>query len=269
MKKILILLVVLSGWLACAIVYFGRQKTPAPAPVVESTPAPVSAPPEEIAPPKRESPAPAPVVAATPVKVAPATPSEPKLDDSKVRIRQAVDTLLSAKTAETKHAVFQQLIKDGQLDAAMDELKRRMVDDPGNAQIPTTLGEAQLNKVRLLKESGAEVNELGILAMQADQSFNAALKIDANNWEANFMKASSMYYWPANEERDAQVVQRLSSLIDQQDTMTPNPAFAQTYLVLGNQFLKIGQPDKAMGTWQLGLQKFPNDPALIKKINGK
>src|ERR1043165_5706658 len=154
MKKLLILLVVLSGWIACGIVYFSRQKanTP-PAPVVESTPAPVSMPPEEIAAPKRESTERTPVVAVAPANVASPLPSGPRPDNSKMLIRQAVDTLLSAKSAETKHAAFQQLIKDGQLDAAMDELKRRMADDPNNAQLPTTLGEAQLNKLRMAKEA--------------------------------------------------------------------------------------------------------------------
>ena len=151
----------------------------------------------------------------------------------------------------------------------MAELKQRMADNPNNAQLPTTLGEAQLNQLRALKDSGGDQNDLGILAMQADQSFNAALKIDPQNWEANFVKAASMYYWPADEKRDADVVQRLSGLIDQQETMTPNPAFVQTYVVLGNQYEKLGQHDKAAATWQLGLTKFPNDPALLKKINGQ
>jgi TolA-binding protein len=63
-------------------------------------------------------------------------------------------------------------------------------------------------------------------------------------------------------------VQRLANLIDQQETMPSQPEFAQTYVVLGNEYQKIGQPDKAMATWQLGAQKFPNDSSLQKKING-
>jgi len=83
------------------------------------------------------------------------------------------------------------------------------------------------------------------------------------------MKSSSMYYWPADPARDNDVVQRLSSLIDQQGTMPSQPQFAQTYVVLGNEYEKTGQPDKAMATWQLGAQQFPNDPTLQKKISGQ
>jgi tetratricopeptide (TPR) repeat protein len=104
--------------------------------------------------------------------------------------------------------------------------------------------------------------------MQADQSFNAALKIDPANYEAQLVKSISQTFWPADPARDGQVVQTLAGLIDRQETMTPQPDFAQTYLYLGNEYQKIGQPDKALATWQLGLAKFPNDPALLGKING-
>jgi len=207
-----------------------------------------------------------------PEKALPAAPvvSESKSDDAANPVHKAVDALLSAKSAGEKHELFQQLIKSGQMDQAIAELKQRAADDPKNPQLPTTIGEALLNKVRALHEAGgSDVNEMGILAMQADQSFNAALKIDPQNWEANFVKAASMYYWPTDVGRDNDVVQRLSNLIDQQETMTPNPAFVQPYVVLGNEYQKIGQPEKALATWQLGLTKFPNDPTLQKKINGQ
>lgn len=184
-------------------------------------------------------------------------------------ISTAVDALLSATSAEEKHNLFEHLRKSGQLEAVIAELKQRMTDNPNDAEIPATLGAAQLNQVRLIKESGGDEDQMGILAMQADQSFNAALKIDPQNWEANFLKAASMYYWPANSERDNEVVQRLSGLIDQQETMASKPEFAQTYLVLGNEYQKIGQPEKAQATWQLGLQKFPNSPELQQKVGGQ
>ncbi len=270
MKKIITLVVaVFAGIILGKIIFTNRAATPPAAPMAESAPA-QAAPLEKISAPKPE-PLPVSASAVEPPKIPATTPviSEIKPDDSANPIHKAVDALLSAKSAKEKHDLFQQLIKDGQMDAAIAELKQRAADNPNNAQLPTTLGEAQLNKVRAIKEAGGDVNELGILAMQADQSFNAALKIDPQNWEANFVKASSQFYWPPDEKRDADVVQRLSGLIDQQETMTPNPAFVQTYVVLGNQYEKLGQHEKATATWQLGLQKFPNDPALLKKIGGQ
>ena len=273
MKKSIILFVVLCGGIACAIVFLNKQKSaPTPAPVAEApaaqptTPAPA----EPVRAPRSAAMATPPSVPlATPAQAIASAALEAKTADMASPIHKTVDALLSAKSAAEKHALFEDLVKSGKIDDAIADLKQRMADNPTNAGIPTTLGEAQLNKVRALHDAGGDINEIGILAMQADQSFNAALKIDPQNWEASFVKASSMYYWPADPTRDSEVVQRLSGLIDQQETMTPMPAFAQTYLVLGNEYQKIGQPDKATATWQLGLTKFPNDPSLQKKLNGQ
>ena len=65
------------------------------------------------------------------------------------------------------------------------------------------------------------------------------------------------------------MAQRLSNLIDQQDSMPSRTEFSQTYVLLGNQYQKLGESDKAMATWQLGLQKFPGDTALRGKISGQ
>jgi tetratricopeptide (TPR) repeat protein len=270
MKKSLIVFVVLCVGLAGAVIYLNRPKAVAPPPVSIAESASPAAP-EKTAAPQPATPPTISANASEPGKTSVVAPvaSAAKPDDAANPIRKAVDALLSAKSAAEKHELFQQLIKSGQMDQAIAELKQRAAENPNDAEIPTTIGEAQLNQVRALKEAGGDVNEMGILAMQADQSFNAALKIDPQNWEANFVKAASMYYWPAEVARDNDVVQRLSNLIDQQETMAAQPQFVQTYVVLGNEYQKIGQPDKAVATWQLGLTKFPNDPTLLKKINGQ
>jgi tetratricopeptide (TPR) repeat protein len=194
---------------------------------------------------------------------------ETKTDDAARAIHKIVDALLSAKSAAEKHELFEQLIKSGQLDQAIAELKQREADNPNDPEIPTTIGEAQLNEIKALHDSGADTDQMGILAMQADQNFNAALKIDPSNWEAQYVKDASMYYWPADPTRDNNVIQSLASLIDQQENLPAQPQFAQTYLLLGNEYQKMGQPDKALATWQLGAQKFPNDPTLQQKIGGQ
>ncbi len=268
MKKVILVLVGFCAVVACTIVYSSRQKAAPPAPTTETA---AQTQPEKAIIPKPELPATNPANASEPAKAPVATPvvNATRPDDTTSAIHKAVDALLSAKNAAEKHELFQQLIKSGQMDQAIAELRQRAADDPNNPQLPTTIGEALLNKVRVIHEAGGDINDQGILAMQADQSFNAALKIDPQNWEANFVKAASMYYWPPDATRDADVVQRLSGLIDQQEKLPANPAFVQSYIVLGNEYQKIGQPDKALATWQLGLAKFPGDPTLQKKINGQ
>jgi hypothetical protein len=258
---------------AGAIVYVFRPK---PLPVSAMVASPVSdaaatSSPTSIATTAPQPATPAPDLSAVPVTAINtniATP--PAKSDAEIAFGKMIDALLDPHiSCPEKHDLFQQLAKAGQLNQAIEELKQRAAADPTNPEIPTTLGEAQLNELRQLKDSGADDNELGILAMQADQSFNAALKIDPSNYEAQLVKSISMTYWPADPTRDAQVVQTLSSLIDQQENMAPNPGFAQTYVYLGNEYQKIGQTDKALASWQLGLQKFPADSTLRQKVNGQ
>jgi hypothetical protein len=48
--------------------------------------------------------------------------------------------------------------------------------------------------------------------------------------------------------------------------MPSQPQFAQTYVLLGDQYKKAGQPDYAVQTWKLGLAKFPADSTLQGRI---
>jgi tetratricopeptide (TPR) repeat protein len=272
MKSSVIIFIVVCVGIAGAIIFLHRQKTlSTPAAMVASAPVQTTeqTPPEKVAVAKTESP---PTIsentnASAQISVS-TSANEINSDEATNSIHKMVDALLTAKSAQEKHNLFQQLIKSGQIDDAIAELKLRAAQNPNDPEIPTTLGEAMINKVGAIHAAGGDINEEGILAMQADQSFNAALKIDPQNFEAQLVKSISQTYWPAEPARDAQVVQTLSGLIDRQETMASQPDFAQTYIYLGNEYQKIGQPDKAQATWQLGATKFPNDPTLQKKLAG-
>ncbi len=268
MKSFFLLLIGLGAGIAGTVVFIHMQKaSPSPTPIVESTPAKAPEQPQLVKVVVQPAPAAVQVVEATPAPVATNSAANSADSEAAAAFRKTIDKLLSPQiTAREKHEMFEQFRTSGQLDPVIAELKRRATDDPTNPEIPTTLGEALLNKVRQLHESGADVNEVGILAMQADQSFNAALKIDPSNWEAQFVKYSTMVYWPAEPKRDNEAAEKLSHLIDQQETMPQQPGFAQTYIALGNQYQKMGKTDFAETTWRLGLSKFPNDPTLQKKL---
>ena len=268
MKSVVILLAGLCVGIACGVLYFKSQKAPsALPPVVESTPETVSASPENmVATTKPAPPVTAPVPAPSPSLVTNSVVSDPEAE-AVAAFRETIDNLLSPQLPpRQKREMFDQFRQAGQLDQVIAELKRRAKGDPQIPEIPTTLGQAQLNKVRALHEAGGDLNEIGILAMQADQNFNAALKIDPSNWEAQFVKYSTMVYWPPEAARDNEAAQKLSSLIDQQESLPQQPHFAQTYAALGDQYKKIGKPDFAEATWRLGVTKFPNDPTLRKKL---
>jgi cytochrome c-type biogenesis protein CcmH/NrfG len=269
MKKSIVLFVVAIALVAGAIIFNKQKSSPPPAPVVETAPTQPEPQPQEIVSTPKPQPTPA-VAPATPapapVTVAAPAVAENNSYDATNSIHKIVDGLLTARAG--KHELFQQLNKE-QLEGVISELQQRAVANPKDAGIPTTLGEAQLHLVQKLHETGADEDQVSILALQADQSFNTALKIDPKNWEAQYVKASTTFYWPPNEARDNQAAQMLANLIDQQETMPTQQAFALTYLALGNQYQKMGKTAEAIATWHLGAQKFPSDPALRQKLAGQ
>ena len=266
MKKFIAVLVTLGGVIACAVVFLNRQNPlpPAPEPVVEPAPPAgtrntgVSRPeaPQMVS---GQTAGPAAVDSAKPV------PAEVKPASPATELSRTVDALLSDKTSfSDRQAMWKKLKADGALDQVIAELKQRAAGSPDDPAIPTAIGEALMNKFPI-----ADPDESAMNGLQMDQSFNKALKQDPANWEAQFFKATELAYWPAEMNKGPEVVQRFSALIDQQETMASQPEFSQAYVFLGNEYQKIGQPDKAAATWQIGLTKFPNDPTLQKKISGQ
>jgi tetratricopeptide (TPR) repeat protein len=183
---------------------------------------------------------------------------------------RAIDTLVSSEASfQEKQAALGQLQASGRLDQAMEALAQGAAEHPTSAAYPAALGQAQLRKAGEVASNGGKVSEMGLLGMNADQNFDAALELDPANWDAQFFKATAMSYWPLELEKGDEVIQRFSGLIDQQDTMVSQPEFAQTYVMLGDQYLKMNQPDYALATWQLGAQKFPGNPVFWQKLRGE
>jgi tetratricopeptide (TPR) repeat protein len=177
--------------------------------------------------------------------------------------RQAMDVLVSQQTNfQQRQAAWKQLRDAGELDQALASLKQGVTNNPTSAQYPTALGEAYVYKLQTVRD----FHEVSILALQADQNFDTALGLDPANWEAHFFKAAALSRWPAEMNKGPEVIQQFSNLIDQQEAMPPQPQFAQTYVLLGDQYKKTGQLDYAVQTWRLGLAKFPSDSTLQGRI---
>jgi hypothetical protein len=257
-------------------VYLNRQKaSPPPAPIAELSPETTTARPARTAVPAEEQSRIFPHIEVEPVQDSAAIPVPgDAINDGPAHqappatpFSQAIATLVSSHTGfQQKEAAWRQLIEAGQLDQAIEALAQGAVENPTLAEYPATLGQAQLRKAGVIAQRGGTISEMGILGMQADQSFDQALTIDPANWEAQFFKAVAMSHWPLELNKGEEVIQRLSSLIDQQETLTAQPQFAQAYVVLGDQYQKMGEPDYAVATWQIGAQKFPGDPALQQKL---
>jgi tetratricopeptide (TPR) repeat protein len=207
----------------------------------------------------------------TKVEVTVASTAAPEIDTSSVvaksssplPFQQMMQTLISPQTSfEQKQAAWQQLKDSGKMDLAISDLEQRAASNPNSAEYPATLGQAYLQKAGMLKD----IREQGILGMKADQSFDAALNLDSANWDAAFWKATAMSYWPPQLGKGQEVVERFAELIKQQETQPVQPQFAQTYVLLGDQYQKQGYADYAKQIWQRGAGFFPNNPQLQEKL---
>ena len=256
------ILIVGLGW------YVNRPTTPAvpPAePVAELAPAPAGDAPQAVEPvaarPEQPAqPAAAPRVAEKASYTA-AAPVNPALDAA--ALSRTVDVLVSPQAShQQKQEAWKYLGDAGKLDQAIAELERRMTNDLSNAECPAALGHAYLHKCGTIKD----VREQGILAMQADKMFDTALGLDVSNWDARFMKAVAMSYWPPMLNKGDEVIQHFQTLIQQQETQAPQPQFAETYAWLGDQYQKAGRADDAKAVWQRGASLFPADEKLRTKL---
>ncbi len=161
-----------------------------------------------------------------------------------------------------KQAAWKQIRDAGHIEQAIAELDQAVKNDPSVAEYSAELGWAYLQKLAATQDT----RQQAILAMQADQTFDEALKLDPNNWDARFSKAAALMHWPAEMNKSEEVMQSFSTLIDQQETRSPQPEYAQSYVLLGDQYLKSGYPDNAREMWQRGAAIFPNDQALQAKL---
>jgi tetratricopeptide (TPR) repeat protein len=271
MKSFLSKLVIVSLVGAAGIAIYLKLQIPPPVPpaAMETVPPQTEQKPSE---PVVATPPPAPrptvyktVALPSPTPVAAVATNDAPPTNAAAALSHAVDGLLSPQTTmDQRWGLLRHLKATGQLEAAIEELKQRATANPNDATIPTMLGEAYLNQFPI-----DDPTESAITGMRVNQSFDTALKIDPANWEAQFFKADAMSYWPAEMNKGPEVIQRLSSLIDQQDALPAQPQFARTYVLLGEQFQKAGNPDYAAQTWQLGLNQFPTDAALQKKVAGR
>src|SRR5207302_1575250 len=107
-------------------------------------------------------------------------------------------------------------------------------NDPQTAEYAAALGEAYMKKCATM----TDVREQAILAMKADKTLETALNMDPSNWEARFIKAVGMSYWPANLNKSGEVVEQFLTLIQQQEAQPKEPQFAQPYLWLGKEYEK-------------------------------
>jgi tetratricopeptide (TPR) repeat protein len=270
MKKLIYAILgvaVIGGGIALSAV---RQKNPVVPPIqarTESAPGPAtennSPVQTAVATPVPAQPVPADTADSKPAVVASATETSAKALDPD--IKQAIESLLSPQLShEQRRDILKQLVESGKIDQAISELQQQAANNPNNAALQTALGQACLEKGKTMMQD--DIPGGSMLIMQGMKSFDTALSLDPSNWEAAFTKAAVMSHYPAELNQGQAVINQFTQLINQQETQPPQAQFAMSYVLLGDQYQKLGQNDYAQATWQAGAQLFPGDKTLRKRL---
>jgi tetratricopeptide (TPR) repeat protein len=194
---------------------------------------------------------------------APTSTPAPIAPSAKLVFDQAIETVLSPQSSyEQKQTAWKQLKKAGRLENAITDLEQRVAANPQSVESVAALGQAYYKKAG----DTEDVRESAILAMKADQTLEAALNLDPQNWDARFMRAVGMTYWPLELNKTKDVIEQFQILIQQQESQAPQSQFAKTYIKLGEYYEKAGDPKYAATIWQRGAALFPADSDLKEKL---
>lgn len=152
----------------------------------------------------------------------------------------------------------------GMTDALVAAMEQRVEREPNNPDLRLDLGRAYLQKTF----AAGNGPMAGVWATKADKAFDTALELDPQHWEARFQKAVSLSFWPAPFGKQGVAIGEFQTLIAQQDAGPKEAHHAHTYFFLGNMYQETGAMDKAVETWQKGLDLFPDNKELKKQLAG-
>jgi vitamin B12 transporter len=142
---------------------------------------------------------------------------------------------------------------------------RRLVSErPGDVDarilLARTLAQCRLPLV--------ETMERGALVGQANSLLEAALEIDPLRWEGRFLLAMNHFHAPEFLGRTGDAQRELEMLLAQQGDRSEPPQFAETYLYLGDVYVRRGRRQDAVAVWSRGLARFPTHAALRERLSG-
>jgi len=178
-------------------------------------------------------------------------------------MRRLIDPLLGD---EEREEIWAKIREEGLVKEAIAALEAEVEGNPDNADLLTELGYAYIQPIFSGEATGPEA---GTWSMKSDQTYDRALAIDPEHWDARFSKAVSYSFWPPVFGKQAEAITHFETLIEQQGNRPREDRFVQTYQFLGNLYAQTGKQAEANAIWQKGLAEFPDDAQLKKSLGGE
>lgn len=181
--------------------------------------------------------------------------------------RAALDALVASIrsgsfSAEGAFALMERARQLGGIDEALKEMEAYAAAHGTEPGALVNLGLAYSSKLLSVPEGP----ERGAWAMKALQSYENALKIDPDHWEARFQRAFNLSQWPPYLNRQPESIRGFEELVELQERGTPEARHVNAYIQLGNTYRAAGNSEKALEAFRRGLARFPENETLRKQV---
>lgn len=182
--------------------------------------------------------------------------------------KEEFDTLrkkvFDGTATDDEEAKFWELARtSGRVDEIVKDLEAKVKSSPGDVDARMDLASAYIAK--LLTLPGGP--EQGVWSGKAEKQWNEVLKLDPENWDAQYSLAFNWSMWPEFLNKTPDAVAGFEKARAIQERKSPAPEHAQTYFQLSRLYAKQGKTDKAKEALRAGLERHPADPELRKALD--
>lgn len=190
--------------------------------------------------------------------------SDPEADAAELRALQ--DKVFGGEATQDEQARFWAMLREKSevLAGVLADLEKAVAETPTDVDARMRLSRGYLAKLFTVPDGP----EKGVWAMKAMGQYGKVLELDPEHWEARFSLGMSYSQFPDFLNKRPDAIREFETLKKQQESRSPEPHFAQTYLQLRELYLKDGKTDEAKRVLDEGMRLFPDDKELRKASEG-
>src|SRR5215471_1258889 len=179
--------------------------------------------------------------------------------------KEALSHFESAVVAEPDNAVYSNeyrkaIIQSKEFDRALDFFEKRVREHPDSANLHLNYGFAYVDKIPV---AGA-ITQV-ILADRALTQFTKSVELRPD-WIGYYTRGQSYLFWPKIFNRAPLGVADLEKAMEMQKKEPNRGYHVRLYVALGDGYWKTDQLEKAIATWRAGLQEFPDNANLKRRL---
>lgn len=195
--------------------------------------------------------------------------NDDKPDAARVETRGPVITLVDEfRTEPYTHRRSQQFFnhlarRHAAIGPAIAQLRKAIARDPTNPNLHAALGTALSAKTAFETPPGPEQ---GTVWAEAEKSFQKAIELDPNQWEARYSLAFGDSMAPEFVGLRPRAIKRFEDLVEIQERQPPAEDHVLAYVRLGTLYKDAGNTEKARAVWQRGLERHPENEALTQAL---